>query len=121
MKHIDLDTMDEGLKNLVLSLSTEAGGSVLEMNGRAVAWVVPAVAAPTNGEEIWTEEKNVRRCDLITQKYTSTLSPTEAVELAQLQEQMLRYRQRVAPLPLEDARKLHEELLAKARQSSGDA
>jgi hypothetical protein len=121
MKHVDLDTVDEGLKRFVLSLSTEAGGSVLEMNGRPVAWVVPAVAVPTNGEEVWTEEKNDRRCDLIERKYAGTLSPTEAVELAQLQEQMLRYRQRVAPLPLEDARRLHQELLAKASRSSADA
>jgi hypothetical protein len=120
MKHVDLDTVEEELKRFVLSLSIEAGGSVLEMNGRPVAWVIPAVAAPTNGVEAWTEAKNARRCDLIERKYAGTLSPTEAVELAQLQEQMLRYRQRVAPLPLEDARRLHQELLAKASQASAD-
>ncbi len=114
MKHVDLDTVEEGLKKLVLSLSNEAGGSVLEMNGRPVVWVVPAVATPSNGDEVWTEEKNARRCHLIERKYAGTLSAAELIELAELQEQMLRYRQRVAPLPLEDARRLHQELLAKA-------
>jgi hypothetical protein len=118
MKHVDLDTVEEGLKQFVLSLSTEAGGSVLEMNGRPVAWVLPAVADPANGDEVWTEENNARRCDLIERKYAGALSPAEVVELAQLQEQMLRYRQRVAPLPLEDARRLHQALLARAAQSS---
>jgi hypothetical protein len=120
MQHVNLDTMDEGLKRFVLSLSTEGGGSVLEMNGRPVAWVVPAAAVPANGDEVWTEEKNNRRCDLIERKYAGTLSPSEAVELAQLQEQMLRYRQKVAPLPVEDARRLHQELLTKASGSSAD-
>ena len=56
----------------------------------------------------------MRRCDLIDRKDARGLSPSEAVELAQLQEEMLRHRQRVAPLPLEDARRLHQELLTKA-------
>ena len=33
-----------------------------------------------------------------------------AAELARLQDEMLRHRQRVAPLPLEDARRLHDGL-----------
>jgi hypothetical protein len=115
MKHVDLDTVEEGLKKLVLSLSNEAGGSVLEMNGRPVDWVVPAVATPSNGDEAWIEEKNARRCDLIKRKYAGTLN-AELVELSQFQGQMLRYRQRVASLLLEDARQLHQELLAKGER-----
>jgi hypothetical protein len=42
------------------------------------------------------------------------LSPAELAELAGLQEAMLRYRQKVAPLPLENARQLHQDLLARA-------
>jgi hypothetical protein len=118
MRHVNLDTVDEGLKRFILSLSTEAGGSLLEINGRPVTWVVPAVAVPANGDEVWTEQKNNRQYDLIERKYAGAPSPTEAVELAQLQEQMQRYRQKVAPLPLEDARRLHQEQLAKASRSS---
>jgi hypothetical protein len=64
--------------------------------------------------EEWSDAKNNRRCDLIDREIDGPpLTPAEVVELAGLQEQMLRYRQRVAPLPIEDARRLHQELLAR--------
>lgn len=62
----------------------------------------------------WTDAQNHRRCDLIDRKYAEGLSPGEETELALLQEAMLRHRQRVAPLPLEDASRLYQELLDKA-------
>ncbi len=114
MTHVNLDGVDESVKQFVLAVAVDPTGSVLELNGRPVAWVVPAGAPPANGGEAWTEAKNQRRCGLIDRKYAGSLTPTEAVELAQLQEQMLRHRQRVAPLPLEDARRLHQELLTRA-------
>ena len=114
MTHVNLDTVEESVRQVVLALALDPAGSVLEFNGRPVAWVVPAGAVPSNGDETWTEAKNQRRCDLIDRKYAGSLTPAEAVELAQLQEQMLRHRQRVAPLPLEDARQLHQELLTRA-------
>jgi hypothetical protein len=92
----------------------DPNGSVLESGGRAVAWLVPATVEDANGEGPWTEAKNARRCDLIDRKYAGMLSPAEAVELARLQDQMLRHRQTVAPLPLAEVRRLYEELLAKA-------
>ena len=79
-----------------------------------MAWVVPAAPSAANGDQAWTEALNQRRCDLIDRKYAGSLGPSEAVELAHLQEQMLRHRQRVAPLPLDDARRLHQELLSRA-------
>src|SRR5437763_11719162 len=99
--------MNEADKHFYLAVAVDPDGSVLELNGRPVAWVVPAAPLAANGEEAWTEAKNQRRCDLIDRKYAGGLTPPEAVELTQLQEQMLRYRQRVTPLPLEDARRLH--------------
>jgi len=114
MTHVSLDGVDESVRQFVLATAVDPTGSVLEINGRPVAWVVPAGASPTNGDEAWTNAKNQRRCDLIDRKYAGSLTPIEAVELAQLQEQMLRHRQRVAPLPLEDARRLHQELLTRA-------
>jgi hypothetical protein len=63
-------------------------------------------------DETWTEAKNQRRCDLIDRKYSASLTPIETRELARLQAQMLRYSQRVAPLPIEDARRLYQEVLA---------
>jgi hypothetical protein len=46
------------------------------------------------------------------------LTADEAMELARLQDEMLRHRQRVAPPPLEDARRLHQELLNRAAGGS---
>ena len=114
MTHVKLEAVEDSVKQFLLAVVLDPAGSVLEFNGRPVAWVVPAGAVPSNGDEAWTEARNQRRCDLIDCKYAGSLTPPEAVELAQLQEQMLRYRQRVAPLPLEDARQLHQELLTRA-------
>ncbi len=103
------------MKQFVLDLTLDSNGSVLELNGHPVACVVPPPRS--NGvadDEPWTDEKNERRCDLIDRKFAGGLSPAEHIELAELQEQMVRYRRKVAPLPLEAARKLHQELLAKA-------
>jgi hypothetical protein len=114
MTRVNLDGVQESVRQFVLSVAVDPAGSVLELDGRPVAWVVPAGPSPGNGDEPWTEAKNQRRCDLIDRKYAGNLTPPEAIELAQLQEQMLRHRQRVAPLPLEDARRLHQELLTRA-------
>ncbi len=113
MKHVSLDGLEESVRQFVLALAGDPAGSVLELNGRPVAWVLPTAPA-ANGDEPWTEAKNQRRCDLIDRKFAGGLTPPEFVELAQLQEQMLRHRRRVAPLPLEDARRLHQELLTRA-------
>jgi hypothetical protein len=72
---------------------------------------------PETEENTWTEPKNQRRCDLIDRKYQGKLTPVEACELARLQALMLRHRQRVAPLPLEDALRLCKELLAGVNSS----
>ncbi len=120
MNHIALEAQDEAVKRFVLSLPADPEGSVLELNGQAVAWLVPPVNPVTNGDEPWTDAKNQRRCDLIDRKHAAGLTAAETAELAVLQEQMLRYCQRVAPLPLDDARRLHQELLAKAARSRSD-
>src|SRR5262249_11425623 len=89
-------------------------GSVLELNGQPVACVVPPPKAMNRaGEPEWTDAKNARRIELITKKHADGLSPAEHLELGGLQEEMLRFRQKVAPLPLEDTRRLHQELLAR--------
>ena len=114
MTHVNLDGVDESVRQLVLAAVVDPAGSVLELDGRPVAGVVPAAPPPTSGDESWTEAKKQRRCDLIDRKYAGNLAPPEVVELAQLREEMLWHRRRLAPLPLEDARRLHQELLNKA-------
>lgn len=117
MKHIRLDGQHEAVRQFVLTLAVPAEGAVLELAGQAIAYVLPPPketnGTPTTAEE-WTDAKNARRCELIDRKYAGTLTPQETIELAGLQDEMLRYRQRVVPLPLDGARRLHQEVLAKA-------
>jgi hypothetical protein len=117
MNHIHLESQPEAVRHFVLTLSLPPDGAVLEFGGEPVACVMPP-PKNTNGApgdlHNWTEADNTRRCELIDRKYAGSLTSREAEELTELQQQMLRYRDRVAPLPLEDARRLHQDLLAKA-------
>src|SRR5262245_38217749 len=79
MTHVSLDGADESVRQFVLAVSRDPAGSVLEIDGRPVAWVVPVGPAPADGDETWTEAKNQRRCDLIDRKYAGGLAPAEAV------------------------------------------
>jgi antitoxin (DNA-binding transcriptional repressor) of toxin-antitoxin stability system len=120
MTHVNLDTQPEVVRQFVLGLSDSPDGVVLESAGRPVACVVPLkksteVASALEGE--WTEEKNRRRCELLDRKYDHGLSPSEEAELALLQDAMHRTIDKVAPLPLDLARSLHQELLEKAAQA----
>jgi hypothetical protein len=122
MKRINLDAQADAVKQFFLSLPLDAEGSVLELNGRQVAQLHPvrqSAADDRSKEDDWTQAKNTRRCHLIDKEIAETLTADEASELHDLQQQMLRYRRSVAPLPLDDARKLHQELLARARQGNG--
>ena len=67
----------------------------------------------------WNETKNARRVQLIDKEIQATLTAAEAVELEVLQKQVEAYRDRVAPIPLEGARTLHQRLLEKAKRSKG--
>jgi hypothetical protein len=116
VNHIRLEAQDDAVQKFFLSLAADPQGAVLELKGRAVACVmpVPPGGAGDGAPEEWTEAKNDRRCDLIDREIAGTLTPEEAVELQRLQGEMLRHRRRTAPLPLDDARRLHQELLSKA-------
>jgi hypothetical protein len=116
VNHIALDKEDEAIKRFVLSLPVGANGAVLELDGRAVACVVPVVEERLDEQSAGSEAKNARRCVLIDKEIDGTLSALEAVELHVLQREMLAHRRKVAPLPLAEARKLRQELLAKARR-----
>jgi hypothetical protein len=121
MKHVKLDSQEEAVKRFVLALSVEPGASVLELDGKAVVCVVPAAELVTRapGAVDWTETKNTRRCQLIDREIDGTITPADAVELQQLQNELLRYQSQVAPWPLEAARRLHQELLGKAAAAQG--
>jgi hypothetical protein len=119
VNYIDLDSQGEAVKQFFLSLPVDPEGAMVELNGHAVARLLP-ITATDNGrsdDEEWTDAKNRRRCELIDRKYDSALTPTEEAELAALQSAMHRYVDRVAPLPLEAARELHQQLLEKAAKT----
>ncbi len=65
----------------------------------------------------WTDDKNQRRAELVDRQIRGTLTDEERAELERLQQQMRAYREKVAPLPIEDTRRLHAELMEKARQA----
>jgi hypothetical protein len=120
MTHVNLDTQPEAIRQFLLALSASPDGTVLESAGRPVACVVaPPKSTQGTGEqeEEWTQEKNRRRCTLIDRKYDHGLSPTEAAELALLQDALYRCIDKVAPLPLDAARNLHQDLLQKAARA----
>lgn len=117
MKRVSLNGQDESVQRFVLALAGEPEGSVLEMDGRPVARVLPAStdgngSAPATDD--WTAALDDRRCELIDREIDGTLTPAERTELEDLQARMLRHRHRVAPLPLAHARQLLAELERKA-------
>jgi hypothetical protein len=119
MNHILLDNQDEAVRRFFLSLPADSEGSVVELNGLALACLVPVASAPEDNGE-WTKAKNERRYDLIDKASDGTLTPAEAIELPARQRAMLAYRNKVAPLPIAAARQLHDELLAKAGRTHPD-
>jgi hypothetical protein len=121
VKRIDLDTQGDLVKRFFQSLPPDPEGSVVELNGHAVARVVPLgnpVHGPVEHAGPWSEAKNARRCALVDREIDGTLTPEEAAELALLQEQMLRERRKLAPVPLEDLRRLHQDLLTRAQKQA---
>ena len=118
VQHIALESQDEAVKRFFLSLTVGVQGSVVEMNGQPIACLVPVAANGKDDDGEWTDAKNHRRCQLIDKEIDGTLTPQEVAELQQLQRAMLRYRHKVAPLPLAAARQLHQELLERAGQSA---
>ena len=66
----------------------------------------------SNGEE-WSEEKEARRRHLIDKAIAGTTTVDERAELAMLDRQGNEHYDRIAPRPLEGARRLHQQLLEK--------
>ena len=117
MNHINLDTLPEPMREFIRAMVVAPGGSVIEENGKRLASVTPVWKPSDGAPSEWTEAKNQRRCDLIDREIDGSLTVEERVELEDLQDQMLRYRHRVAPLPLAQAQRLLDELERKAATS----
>lgn len=119
MKHIDLRSHEEAIKQFFLALPADADGSMVELDGKPIARITPINAATDQcGEGTdWNDQKNARRCELVDRDIAGTLLADEAAELAVLQQQLLAERRRRAPVALSDLRRLHQELLAKAQRA----
>jgi hypothetical protein len=76
-----------------------------------------AAAQPKEPPRQWDDEKNARRCDLIDRQIEGTIAPAERRELDDLQSQLRRHLDEVAPFDLAAARKIHQQLLQKKRES----
>ncbi len=72
---------------------------------------------PNDGD--WSDELNERRIELIDKDIQGNITTEERVELAELQRRAITYRDRVAPLPIEGARRLHQQLLETKRRREG--
>ena len=64
----------------------------------------------------WTEVKNARRFALVDKEIAGTLTPAESKELANLQREVDDYLDRVAPLPLDAVRDLHDRLVRQSQE-----
>ena len=118
MDHIRLESQNEAVRRFVLSLKLASGGTMLELDGEPVACVLPVAGRNGASDSEWTDAKNDRRCALIDRKYAGTLTAQEVIELYFLQEEMHRFLDRAAPLPLADTRRLHQQLLRKAADAA---
>jgi hypothetical protein len=66
---------------------------------------------PAEPQGEWNEAKNARRCQFIDKEIQETLTEMERQELESLTLQLRAYRRRVAPIPIDGARQLHQQLL----------
>jgi hypothetical protein len=67
----------------------------------------------------WSDELNERRIELIDKDIQDNITAEERTELAALQRKAVSYRDRIAPLPIEGARRVHQQLLEVKRQRQG--
>lgn len=113
MTHVNLNTATDIVRQVILSY---AEGTVFELDGRPVACLIPP-PMQAEDDEGWTATKNARRFYLIDREIAESLTTEEANELEMLTRQMRSHVNAVAPLPMQAARKLHQELLEKAART----
>ena len=108
---VDLETQDRRVREFFESMSCGSAGATIKLNGSRTFLLVEKDSAKSDVGGEWTTEKNNRRSDLIDRKVEGTITDPESIELAQLQYEMGRWLDRVAPRPLKEARELHAELV----------
>jgi hypothetical protein len=109
VRHLNIEREAPAVKQFFESLTVHPGGSEFELNGTQVVITVVSEA------EKWTDAKSARRSVLIDRDLNGQITKTESLELDLLQDELQLHTERVAPLPMEYARKLFRELVAKAQ------
>jgi hypothetical protein len=91
---------------------------VLEVGDSLVELSVRSRKNGGSGQDavLWSAEKDARRCELIDKKIQRTIDAAEACELGELQSEAMEHFDRIAPPPIEGARRLHEQLLTLRQQ-----
>jgi len=121
MVNTNLENAPEAVRKYLLSLAN-SGSTVLKVDGRPFARLT-LISKERNGTPTgtWTAEKNERRCELVDLEIDNQITPDEQNELRELERQLDRHLDLVAPLPLESLRKLHAELLEEASKTRVDS
>lgn len=119
MNHVSWETVPEPLRQFIRSIVNSPEGAVIEEDGRPTYRLIPYPKSDPDGPDSeWTRADNELRCDLIDKEIDGVLTPEERLLLESLQQRLQRYVEKVAPLPLEPLRALHQELLEKAAKAS---
>ncbi|MGH9160085.1 MAG: hypothetical protein ACRD2X_08870, partial [Vicinamibacteraceae bacterium] len=86
--------------------AAETGQKIAQVIQAAVVRYVEDVDnGVPNGDGDWTDDKNARRCELIDKDIAGTITAVEHEELTQLERQAHEHFDRVAPPPIEGARR----------------
>jgi hypothetical protein len=110
MKHIV--ELTEDIERRLAKRAAESGQDVGDLIHFAVRqFVDEEVSTKVNGT--WSDELESRRLALIDKEIAGTISNAEQRELAQLDRVANEHFDRIAPPPIEGARRLHEELQRK--------
>ena len=122
MNTIRWESIPEPTRQFIRAVALSPEGAVIEEDGKPSYRVIAyPKAVPDSPDPEWTPADNQLRCDLIDKQIDGVITPDERVLLESLQQRLSRYVNKVAPLPLEQLRKLHQELLEKAAKANGSS
>src|SRR5436190_10945838 len=94
MNHVNLNTVSDEVRQVILSFTTK--GTVFELDGRPIACLIPPPTRPDDFEE-WTTTKNARRFHLIDREIDGAITMEEKQELQNLEDRFEQFMNRIAP------------------------
>ena len=109
---IEANAINPTVREFLTGLAISTKPAIVEVRGRRVYIMVRPAGDGAIADEPWSVEKNHRRFELVNKEVDGTINIEEAVELEELNIAMDRWVQHVAPLPMDDVRKLHDTLVA---------